>query len=78
MIHNVWDKTLNFILAKMSTYTENNTLYAGFILLFLNLSFLARMDGFEHQQTAMATNVIGILINLYIQERCSCKEMMAT
>ena len=50
---------LNFTLAIMSTSTLYNVIYAGFIVEFLNLSFLARMDGFEQQQTAMATNVIG-------------------
>ena len=47
-----------------------------FYNLFLNLSFLARMSGFEQQQMSMATAFEGMLMNLFIQKMHRWKEMM--
>ena len=42
------------------------------------ISFSARLEGLQQRQTTMATDLTGILINLFIHKMVRCREIMVT
>ena len=52
--------------------------FYSFYFTISNVSFLARLEGLQQQQTTMATNLTGILINLFIHKMGRCEEIMVT